>query len=118
MLLTGILSLYFLQSSYKFKKKIALGKLMRSFRVSHSESALVARYQVEFSSNGSRKGIHLGPTATSFQADDDFFYYKYPRFCLSLKNVQACLEKGIFDGEGLKSWKSIHVLDKTKKPHT
>lgn len=47
-----------------------------------------------------------------------FFYYKYPRFCLSLKNVQACLEKGIFDGEGLKSWKSIHVLDKTKKPHT
>lgn len=73
MLLTGIISLYFLQRSYKSKKKIAVGKLMRSFRVSHSESALVARYQVEFSSNGSRKEIHLGPTATSFQADYFFF---------------------------------------------
>lgn len=31
-----------------------------------------------------------------------FFYYKYPGFCLSLKNVQACIEKGIFGGEGLK----------------
>lgn len=50
--------------------------------MSHSESALIARCQVEFSSSGSREGIHLGPTATSFQAGD-FLNYKYQDFFLS-----------------------------------
>lgn len=68
--------------------------------MSHSESALIARHQVELSSNGSRKRIHLGPIATSFQADD-FFYYKYPGFFL-IKKYPGLYGEGYFGGEGLK----------------
>lgn len=66
----------------------------------HSESALIARRQVELNSNGSRKGIHLGPTATSFQADD-FLNYKYPGFFL-IKKYPELYGGGYFGGEGLK----------------
>lgn len=84
--------------------------------MSHAESALIARYQVEFSSNGSRKGFHLGPPARSFQADDCLFFKndKYPGFFI-IKKYPGLYGEGYFGGEGLKF---IHDLDETKKPHT
>lgn len=66
---------------------------MRYFRVSHSESALIARCQVEFSSSGSREGIHLGPTATSFQAGD-FLNYKYQDFFFIIKTYPGLYKEG------------------------
>lgn len=89
MLLTVILLLYFLQWSYRFKRKLLYENCWDLLSVT---LRTCTRYQVEFSSNDSRKGIPLQPV--------------FKQMILSLiKKYPGLFGEGYFGGKGLKSWK-------------